>query len=84
MATSSQEARPPKLLSSSIPNGKKLGKTIDLFNAPDVVTTGVVSLGAHDLSAGKHKLTIEITGANPKAVKAYMFGLDYVKLDPAK
>jgi hypothetical protein len=27
---------------------------------------------------------VEITGANEKAVKAYMFGLDYVKLEPAK
>ena len=28
------------------------------------------------------KLTIEIVGANDQAIKSYMFGLDYVKLDP--
>ena len=35
----------------------------------------------HELTAGDHKLTVEIMGANDKAIKAYMFGLDYVKLD---
>jgi len=35
------------------------------------------------LTAGQHKLTVEITGANDKAIKVYMFGLDYVKLAPA-
>jgi len=25
---------------------------------------------------------VEIVGANDKAVKSYMFGLDYVKLEP--
>jgi len=44
--------------------------------------TGLLALGAHDLTAGEHKLTVEIVGANDKAVKAYMFAIDYVKLDP--
>ena len=44
--------------------------------------TGPLDLGAHELTAGEHKLTVEITGANRKAVKAYMVGLDYVKLEP--
>jgi len=35
-------------------------------------------------NAGEHKLAIVITGANENAVKAYMFGLDYVKLVEAK
>jgi hypothetical protein len=26
----------------------------------------------------------EIIGANPKAVKSHMFGIDYLKLDPAE
>jgi putative membrane-bound dehydrogenase-like protein len=59
---------------------EKLGAPIDLFNTPDVITTGVVSLGQRDLTAGDHRLTIEIVGANPAAVKAYMFGLDYIYL----
>ncbi|MEA3367040.1 MAG: DUF2961 domain-containing protein [Planctomycetota bacterium] len=63
-------------------DGRKLGDPIDLFN-DGVVPTGPVDLGTHELAAGKHKLTVEITGANPKAQKAYMFGLDYVQLVPA-
>ena len=57
----------------------KLGDPIDCFNN-GVITTGPISLGTRFVKQGKHILTIEITGANPKAVKAYMFGLDYVKL----
>ena len=48
------------------------------------VQTGVIDLGVHDLAAGKHKFTLEITGANAKAVKSYMTGLDYVKLEPVR
>jgi hypothetical protein len=51
----------------------------DLYN-DGVITTGVVSLGTRDWKAGKHHLTIEIAGANEKAVPAYMFGLDYLYL----
>jgi len=61
---------------------KKVGSPIDLYN-PAVVPTGVVDLGVHELAAGKHKLTLEITGANEKALKAYMAGVDYVRLEPA-
>ncbi len=39
-------------------------------------------MGEHDLTAGEHKLTVEIVGAREAAIKSYMFGLDYVKLDP--
>jgi len=41
-----------------------------------------LALGEHDLTAAEHKLTAEIVGANDKAIKGYMVGLDYVKLDP--
>jgi hypothetical protein len=61
---------------------KKCGAPVDLYN-PSVVPTGVIDLGVHDLGAGKHKLTLEITGANEKAQKAYMAGVDYVRLEPA-
>ena len=60
---------------------KKLGAPIDLYHE-SVVPTGLLAMGEHDLTAGEHKLTVEIVGANDKAVKNYMFGLDYVKLDP--
>ena len=59
---------------------KLLGEPIDLFNSPDVITTGVVSLGAHELKKDGHRLAIQITGSNAKAVASYMFGLDYLYL----
>lgn len=59
---------------------EKLGEPLDLYNSPDVITTGVLSFDGRELSAGDHKLSVEIIGTNPKAVKAYMFGLDYVRL----
>jgi len=64
-------------------DGRKLGPPIDLYNN-GVTATGPLAMGTHDLTAGEHKLTVEITGANAAAVKAYMFGLDYVKLEPVR
>jgi len=61
-------------------DGKKLGEPIDLFN-DGVVATGVLNMGAHELEKGRHVLRVEIVGANEKAVKGYMFGLDYLKLE---
>jgi hypothetical protein len=61
---------------------QKVGGPIDLYN-PSVIPMRLQSLGIHDLTVGEHQLTVEITGANEKAVKSYMFGLDYLKLDPA-
>jgi hypothetical protein len=62
-------------------DGRKLGEPIDLYNK-GVIPTGELDLGAHSLSAGEHRLSVQITGANRDAVKSYMFGLDYVKLEP--
>ena len=61
-------------------DGQKLGDPIDFYN-PEVVPFGPRDLGTHRLEAGPRSLTVEITGANEKAVKSYMFGLDYVKLE---
>ena len=70
----------PQLAPRFKQDGKKLGEPLDLFN-PSVIPTGPIDLGVHDLTKGDHRLTIEIVGANPKAVKSYMFGLDYIKLE---
>ncbi|MBN2138281.1 MAG: DUF2961 domain-containing protein [Sedimentisphaerales bacterium] len=61
-------------------NGEKLGDSIDLFNN-GVIATGQIDLGVHKLDKGQAVLKAEIVGANEKAVKAYMVGLDYVLLE---
>ena len=62
-------------------DGQKAGDPIDLYN-PEVIPTDPIPLGTFDLSEGDHKLTVEIVGANEKAIKSYMFGLDEVILKP--
>jgi hypothetical protein len=64
-------------------DGEKLGDPLDLYHS-SVIPTGQLALGSHQLTAGPHHLLVEITDANPKAVKSYMFGLDYVKLEPTQ
>jgi len=64
-------------------DGEKAGKPIDLYNL-EVVPTEPISLGAHQLGEGQHKLMVEIVGANPQALKAYMFGISQMNFKPAK
>jgi Protein of unknown function (DUF2961) len=61
-------------------DGQKLGQPVDLYH-PEVTPSGALSLGIRQLSAGAHRLDVEILGANPKAEKSYMFALDYVRLE---
>jgi putative heme-binding domain-containing protein len=61
-------------------DGRELGGPIDLYNNPDVITTGVLTFSAGKLSAGAHKLSATIVGANPKAAPGFMVGIDYVRL----
>ena len=58
----------------------KLGEPIDLYN-PEVVLSEPMELGTHELTAGTHKLTFVITGANPEAIKSYLVGIDYITLE---
>ena len=62
-------------------NGQKMGEPIDCFHPNQVVTTGLLSLGTQPLTTGKHKLTLEVVGSNPQAVKSHMVALDYVLLE---
>lgn len=62
-------------------DGEKVGGPIDLFNSPDVITTGELTL-RQKITDGKHKLTFQIVGANPAAVPAHMVGFDYIRLKP--
>jgi len=63
-------------------DGKPLGEPIDLYD-PKVTLASPFLSDAIALSAGDHKLTFQITGANERAVKSHMVGIDYVKLDAA-
>jgi hypothetical protein len=65
-------------------DGEALCEPLDLFNHPDVRTTGVLKHGTRKLAAGSHRLRLELIGANDAAVKAYMVGFDYLRLVPAK
>ena len=62
---------------------QKIGEPIDLYG-PQVVPTGPINLGMHELNKGQHTLTVKIVGANPKAQKSYMVGIDRIELKPAK
>jgi hypothetical protein len=64
-------------------DGKNLGAPLDLYH-DGVVATGPLELGTVELAAGPCELTATITGANPKAVPAYMFALDYLLLEPVR
>ena len=64
-------------------NGEKAGKPIDFFH-DGVTYTPEMSLGTFNLRQGPNRLSAVVVGANPKAQKEYMFGLDYILLKPAK
>ena len=54
---------------------------IDLFGAK-VTNTQELVLAELNLDAREHEFSVEITGANPDARRSYMFGLDYLLLEP--
>ena len=61
-------------------NGVKVGNEIDGYGL-GITATGKIKIGKVKLNKGKNILKIKITGANPKAKKSYMVGLDYVKFE---
>lgn len=62
-------------------NGQKAGEPIDFFH-DGVVHSDEMLLGTFDLHAGRNVFSATVMGANDKAKKAYMFGLDYLILKP--
>ena len=60
----------------------KLGQPVDLYS-PNVIPATKWMSDPLEINAGQHKLTFEIVGAAPAAKKAYMVGIDYVKLEAA-
>lgn len=65
-------------------DSEPLRKQIDLYDYPGVQTTGLLNLGERNLTAGNHTLTLEITGANASAKKAFMVGVDCVLVKPSR
>ena len=63
-------------------DGKMVVERLDLYHA-DPIPSGEIDLGQHALEAGKHTLEVKIVGANQLAEKAYMFGIDYIRLEKA-
>src|SRR5690606_7264327 len=63
-------------------SGSEPSPPIDLFNKPDVITTGAISLGTHELAAGVNPLQFTLAPPNPSALPRNMMGLDYVFLIP--
>jgi len=61
-------------------NGVKVGDEIDGYGR-GITTTGKIKFGKVKLNKGGNILKIKITGANPKAIKSYMVGLDYIKFE---
>ena len=60
-------------------NGAKAGGAVDLYD-PNVSPSPEIDLGEAAIAMGGNTITVEILGANDKAEKAYMVGLDYVRL----
>ncbi|OXU14689.1 glycoside hydrolase family 172 protein [Sedimentisphaera salicampi] len=63
-------------------NGELMKENIDLFN-PKVKARETL-LGKAEIRKGENEIEVQIKGANQKAVKRHMFGLDYIKLMPAE
>jgi hypothetical protein len=62
-------------------NDEKIGGPVDLYDKK-VTNTGRIDLGVYPLKKGQNVLTVEIVGSNPQAIKRYMFGMDYLKIQP--
>jgi hypothetical protein len=63
-------------------NGQKAGEPIDFYNA-GVQPSKEIDLGVYTLKPDENEFSATVVGANDKAIKAYMFGLDYLLLKPA-
>ena len=61
-------------------DGQKVLEPMDLYYPDNVIATDEIELGLFKLSKGQHKLTVEVVGTNPEAIKRYMVGIDYIKV----
>jgi hypothetical protein len=63
-------------------NEQATDKTFDRF-APQV-SHDRLDIGKFSLKKGPNRMVVDIAGANEKAIKRYMFGLDYLLLEKAE
>ena len=61
-------------------DGEKVGEPYDAWS-PQIVPSGRIDLGTHDLTAGPHKLKFVMVGKNENS-SGYFFGLDAIQLTP--
>ncbi|PQO47117.1 FG-GAP repeat domain-containing protein [Blastopirellula marina] len=59
-----------------------LGPPIDLYTS-DVKTTGVLTFPGITADGTEHQLHVQVLGSNPKAKKAYMFAIDFLRIKSA-
>ena len=64
-------------------NGQAAPQPLDLF-AEQTKVSDEMLLGVFELHAGDNPLVAEMVGANEKSGQKFMFGLDYLRLEPAK
>jgi hypothetical protein len=64
-------------------NGQKAGEPMDFYNA-EVRVGKEIDLGVFELKAGENEFSATVVGANEKAIKTYMLGLDYLLLKPVE
>jgi len=57
------------------------GGPLDLYEPAQVVTTGELDAGEHELEPGEHRLTLKILPPNPAATPKHMLGLDFIKVE---
>lgn len=64
-------------------NGSPPSAPLDFYH-DGVVVSEEIPLGEFDLQRGTNYFCVEIVGANDRAVKQYMFGLDYLRVESAE
>jgi len=64
-------------------NGETGGPQHDFYN-PSIALSDEIELGEFNLRPSGNVLRVEAVGANEKAAKSYMFGLDYIRLEPVR
>jgi len=60
-------------------DGQPIGEAFDAYHSPEVILSEPMSYGVHELSAGTHRLTVEVPDKNPESI-SYMAGFDYFQL----